>query len=228
MRRNYISPEYSKTNVYGTFNMLEEGNFFSGKMLEIEDNISIINEDIIWYQRSNGEQLDFTIESSLDSVFYSSSISKEKNHRLIVDEKQSDFQLNQNTKWILDISLSDILSDYIFANLKKWRTFEGLKNDYTLEKDVNVSILKYISNNILNRYKLIKIDLFIDYKDLRSDNLIKFKNIWNNNLSQINLFTKIETITDFNEKNIKVLFEQQKSSSGFNFEYFYNVYFQKI
>jgi hypothetical protein len=228
MRRNYISSEYTKTNVYGTFNMLEESNFFSGKMLEIEDNISIINEDIIWYQRLNGEQLDFTTESSLNSIVYSSSLSKQKNHKLILDEKQSDFQLNRNTKWILDISLSNILSDYIFANLKRWRTFEGLKNDYTLEKDVNIAMLKYISSNVLTRYRFTKIELFIDYKDLRSDNLLKLKNTWNNNLNRNNLFNKIETITDFDEKNIKVLFEQQKSSSDFNFEYFFNVYFQKI
>jgi hypothetical protein len=228
MRRNYISSEYTKTNVYGTFNMLEESNFFSGKMLEIEDNVSIINEDIIWYQRLNGEQLDFTTESSLNSIVYSSSLSKQKNHKLILDEKQSDFQLNRNTKWILDIPLSTILSEYIFANLKRWRTFEGLKTDYTLEKDVNIAMLKYISSNVLTRYRFTKIELFIDYKDLRSDNLLKLKNTWNNNLNRNNLFNKIETITDFDEKNIKVLFEQQKSSSDFNFEYFFNVYFQKI
>jgi hypothetical protein len=228
MRRNYISSEYTKTNVYGTFNMLEESNFFSGKMLEIEDNVSIINEDIIWYQRLNGEQLDFTTESSLNSIVYSSSLSKQKNHKLILDEKQSDFQLNRNTKWILDIPLSTILSEYIFANLKRWRTFEGLKTDYTLEKDVNIAMLKYISSNVLTRYRFTKIELFIHYKDLRSDNLLKLKNTWNNNLNRNNLFNKIETITDFDEKNIKVLFEQQKSSSDFNFEYFFNVYFQKI
>jgi hypothetical protein len=228
MRRNYISPEYTKSDVYGTFNMLEESNFFSGKMLEIEDNISIINEDIIWYQRLNGEQLDFTTESSIDSIVYSSSISKQKNHKLILDEKQSDFQLNKNTKWILDISLSKILSEYIFANLKKWRTFEGLKNEYTLEKDVNVSMLRYISNNILTKYRFIKVEFFINYRDLRSDNLLKLQNNWNNNLNIDNLFTKFETITDFDEKNISILFEQQKPSSDFNFEYFYNVYFKKI
>lgn len=228
MRRNYISTEYTKSNVYGTFNMIEESNFFSGKMLEIEDNISIINEDIIWYQRLNGEQLDFSTESSLDSIIYSSSISKQKNHTLVIDERQSDFQLNKNTKWILDISLVDILSEYIFANLKRWRTFEGLKSEYTLEKDVNIAILKYISSNVLDRYRFTKIELFIDYKDLRSDNLLKFKNSWNNNINKNNFFNKIETITDFDEKNIRVLFEQQKPSSDFNFEYFYNVYFQKI
>jgi hypothetical protein len=228
MRRSYISPEYNKYEVFGTFNMMEESNFFSGKMLEIEDFISIINEDIIWYQKLDGEQLDFNTESLLDSIIYSSSLSKFNNHKIYLDPKQSDFQLNRNCKWILDISLENILSEYVFANLKRWRTFEGVKAEYTLEKDINIAILKYISNNVLSRYKFSKIDFFIDYKDLRDDDNLKFKNNWNNNIDTKNLFNKIETITDFNEKWIKIIFEQQKISSEFNFDYYFNIYFQKI
>jgi hypothetical protein len=47
MRRTYISPEYQKRAVYGTLNMVEESTFFGAKMLEIEDTISIDNQDII-------------------------------------------------------------------------------------------------------------------------------------------------------------------------------------
>jgi hypothetical protein len=228
MRRSYISPEFVESKVYGTFNMVEESNFFSGKMLEVEDFLSIINEDIIWYQRLNGEQLDFNIESSLDSYIYSSSLSKESNHKLEIDERQSAFQLNKNTKWVLDINLNNILTEYIFANMKRWRSFEGVRNEYTLENDVDVALSKYIQNNVVNRYKFSKIELFIDYKDLRGQNLLKFKNSWNNSLTYDKKFNKIETITKFDLSKITVLFEQQKSSSDFNFDYYYNVFFEKI
>ena len=77
MRRNYISPEYQTKSVQGTLNMLEESTFFGAKMLEIEDSISIDNLDIIYYQTLVGEQLDYSIESSLDSYIYSSSLDKE-------------------------------------------------------------------------------------------------------------------------------------------------------
>jgi len=61
MRRDYISPEYKSVRVYGTFNMLEESNFFGSKMLEIEDSIIISNQEIIYYQNENGEQIDYSI-----------------------------------------------------------------------------------------------------------------------------------------------------------------------
>lgn len=227
MRRNYISPEFKKEKVFGTFNMLEESNFFSSKMLQIDDLISVTNEDIIWYQRENGEQIDFNIESSMDSYVYSSSLSKKKNHTLKKSENQSDFQINKNTKWQLSIDLKSILLENIFANLKRWRTFEGVRNDYLIEKDVDILIKKYIEKNILPKYSFIKIDLFIKYRDLREFNLLKFNNSWNNNLTNEFIFNKIETNTDFDEKKIKVFFEQIKSSSDFNFEYYYNVFFKK-
>lgn len=227
MRRNYISPEFKKEKVFGTFNMLEESNFFSSKMLQIDDLISVTNEDIIWYQRENGEQIDFNIESSMGSYVYSSSLSKKKNHTLKKAENQSDFQINKNTKWELSINLNSILLENIFANLKRWRTFEGVRNDYLIEKDVDILMKKYIEKNILPKYSFIKIDLFIKYRDLREFNLLKFNNNWNNNLTNEFIFNKIETNTDFDENKIKVFFEQIKSSSDFNFEYYYNVFFKK-
>lgn len=227
MRRNYISPEFIKKKVFGTFNMLEESNFFSSKMLQIDDLISIKNEDIIWYQRENSEQIDFNIESSMDSYVYSSSLTKQKNHSLKIADNQSDFQLNKNTKWELSIRLKSILLEHIFVNLKRWRTFEGVKNEYLIEKDIDIAIRKYIENNILPKYNFIKIDFFIKYRDLREFNLLKFDNYWNNNLTNDFIFNKIETNTDFNEESIKVIFEQIKPSSDYNFEYYYNIFFKK-
>jgi hypothetical protein len=50
MRRSYISPEFDHNDVYGTFNMIEESNFFGSKMLEIEDSIYIDVQNLIYYQ----------------------------------------------------------------------------------------------------------------------------------------------------------------------------------
>ena len=106
MRRTYISPEFHNNKVWGTYNMVEESNFFSAKMLEIEDSIKISNDDIIYYQKLNGEQLDIIVESSLDSIVFSSSSSKKSNHTLQIDESQPKYQLEKDTKWILNIDLS--------------------------------------------------------------------------------------------------------------------------
>ena len=120
MRRTYISPEFKYEKVYGTFNMLEQSSFFGSKMLEIEDSITIGQQSILYYQTSNKEQLDASVENSLPSIVYNSSDDKLANHTLLKDEAQSAYELDNNTKWILDINLNNILSNYIFATLKQY------------------------------------------------------------------------------------------------------------
>ena len=153
MRRTYISPEFENNEVYGTFNMLEESNFFGAKMLEIEDKITISNENIIYYQITNGEQSDLETEMTLDSYIYSSSDDKLVNHTLILDPTQTKNNLENNTKWILNVSLDKILSNFLYAEMKRWRTFEGIKSDMTIYNDINVALKNYISLNVVNRYK---------------------------------------------------------------------------
>ena len=229
MRRTYISSEYSNTKTYGTFNMVEESNYFGSKMLEIEDNIYIENQNIIYYQRPSGEQINLSAETSIDSPVYSASSDKEKNHSLKIDESQTNYQKENNTKWIMDIKINDVLSNFLFANLKRYRTFEGMKTSLTRSNDVNTTIREYINKNVSNRYKLSKIDLYIKYKDLRSQNVLRFKNTWNSTIGiDSNKFQKIQTETAFDGSNIKLLFNQEQPSTQYSFEYYFNILFEKI
>ena len=229
MRRTYISSEYSNTKTYGTFNMIEESNYFGSKMLEIEDNIYIENQNIIYYQRPSGEQINLSAETSIDSPVYSASSDKEKNHSLKIDESQTNYQKENNTKWIMDIKPNDVLSNFLFANLKRYRTFEGMKTSLTRANDVNTTIREYINKNVSNRYKLSKIDLYIKYKDLRSQNVLRFKNTWNSTIGiDSNKFQKIQTETAFDGSNIKLLFNQEQPSTQYSFEYYFNILFEKI
>lgn len=226
MRRTYISPEYYSNSVYGSFNMLEESNFFGSKMLEIEDSISIENDDIIYYQKLNNEQIDFSLESSLESYIYSSSIDKKSNHLLSIDESQSSYQLDKNTKWILVINWKKILENYLFANIKKSRTFEGIKNEMVISDDVNIAIRKYINLNVLNRYRYKSVELYVDYKDMRSNSTLKYQNEWNDNITKDKLLPR--TQVDILDENIKLSFNQEKYSSEYNFSYYFNIIFEKI
>ena len=229
MRRSYISPEFDHNNLYGTFNMVEESNFFGAKMLEIEDYIYISTQNIIYYQNSNGEQIDLSSESILDSKVYSSSDSKKTYHKLILDETQSTYTKDNSTRWIMNIGLSSILSDFLYAELKKYRTFEGIKNNMTLNNDVNSSLKNYISTNVLNRYKLSRIELFLEYKDLRSNNLLKLNNTWDYlSYKAENQLTKFETETQYDGSNIRVMFNQERPSTLYNFSYYFNILFEKI
>ncbi len=229
MRRTYISSEFVNSKINGTFNMVEESNFFGAKMLDVEDSIYIENQNIIYYQQASGEQIDLAIESSLPSYVYSSSSDKESNHKLTLDDSQTSFQKNGNTKWILDIDLKTILENYLFATLKRFRTFEGIENNQTITSDINSSVQKYITSNVTNRYKFKKIDLYIRYKDLRSQNVLRYKNIWSSSvISESNKYNKFQTDLAYDDSKIKIYFNQEKTSSEYTFEYFFNILFEKI
>jgi hypothetical protein len=229
MRRSYISPEYTESSIYGTFNMVEESNFFGAKMLEVEDNINISNQNIIYYQKSTGEQADISIESSLTSQVYSASDNMKLYQTLVLDPTQLNYQKDGNTKWVLTVDLKDILTDYLFAIMKRYRTFEGISNNLTRTNDVNTAIKQYISSNVLNRYKFNKLDLYVSYKDLMQQNVLRYKNTWNPNIvSDANLLKKAQKDLSFDESELKIYFSQEKSSSQYNFEYYFNILFEKI
>lgn len=229
MRRSYMSPEYIQTPINGTFNMVEESNFFAAKMLEVEDSIYVSNQNIIYYQRSTGEQIDLAIESSLKTQVYIASDSMYSYQKIYIDESQLDYQKESNTKWIIDVNLKSILSDYLFATLKRYRTFEGIFNNMTKTNDINTSIRDYISSNVMNRYKFSKIDLYISYKDLRSQNVLKYKNTWNQSIiSESNILKKKQVDLSFDDSNLKILFTQEKPSNLYNFDYYFNILFEKI
>ena len=229
MRRSYISPEFDKNEVYGTYNMAEESNFFGAKMLEIEDSILIEGQSLIYYQRENGEQTDYNTETTLESTVYSAPDGKEINHMLGIDQTQTNYNLENNTKWILDVNIKDILYGYIFASLKKYRTFEGLRTEMNIYNDVNTALASYIDQNVMNRYKFSSMDLYLSYTDLRSQNALRYKNIWTPDVYRPEYkFTKFQTVTQFDGSAIKLLFSQEKPSSAYRFSYYFNILFEKI
>jgi hypothetical protein len=230
MRRSYISPEFDHKEVYGTYNMVEESNFFGAKMLEIEDSILIDNQNIIYYQRPNGEQLDLSVESTLQTNVYSSLSDKGINHQLIIDEAQTDYTKENLTTWILEIDLKKIISNYIYAELKRHRTFEGIRTKMTSANDVNSALKNYINNNVVNRYKLSRIDLYLEYTDLRGRDILRYENVWNPEIAADiqNKTTKFQSEIYSDESFTKITFNQEMSSSLYSFEYFFNLYFEKL
>jgi hypothetical protein len=229
MRRSYISPEYTESSIYGTFNMIEESNFFSAKMLEVEETINISNQNIIYYQKSTGEQIDISIESSLPSQVYSASDNMKTRQSIIMDPTQLGYQKEGNTKWVITVDLKNILVDYLFAVMKRYRTFEGISNNLTRTNDVNTAIRQYITSNVLNRYKFSKLDLYISYKDLMQQNVLRYKNSWNANaVSDAHLLKKAQKDLSFDESELKIYFSQERLSSQFNFDYYFNILFEKI
>lgn len=228
MKRSYISPEYSSNVVNGSFNMVEESNFFSAKMLEIDEEIIINNIDILWHQSQNKEQIDLSVESTSLPYLYSPSEDKQKNLSLTINTSETPTGLqSKNTRWVFEINLREILTNYLYATFKKYRTFEGVKNSQTIYNDVDVAIISYIKKNVLNRYRYKKIDLYLAYRSISEENMLKYKNNWNINLSEDTLIENYQTVLNEDESIIKLLF-LQLNSSEYIFDYYYNIQFERI
>lgn len=229
MRRTYISPEYKYNNVYGTFNMKESVNYYGSKMLEIEDFIYIDTINIVYYENVNGEQINLTSENILESHLYSSTESKGKYHTIIKDPSQSEYQLNNSTNWIIEIDLKNILLDYIFSQMKKMRTFNGIKNNMVTYKDVNTALKNYIILNTIDRYKLTKIDFYVSYNDLRNNQILKHGVKFDESIyNPLNKTIKFQTETEWDNTSIKLVYNQEKPASLYNFNYYFNLFFEKI
>ena len=229
MRRSYISPEFESREVYGTYNMVEESNFFGAKMLEIEDSILVGNQDIIYYQMPNGEQIDLSVENDLPSYVYSSSIDKQKNHILSLDPVQTEYTRENLTTWNIDINLKGILANYVFAELKRYRTFEGIRTNMNYYNDVNTAINNYINYNVIDRYKISGIDLYVYYKELSTKSLLRYANTWNPNVvAPSNRLGKFRSEISEDGAYTKITFSQERPSSLYAYEYFFNISFEKL
>lgn len=226
MRLTHISPEYQYTRANGTLSMVEKKSFFSSKLIKFDDSIYIKNQNIIYYENSNNEQLNLDIEKLSPALIYNADIDKETNSSLIINPAQT--QLGGNTSWILNINYGKIMYNYLFAKLKSYRTFEGVTNGITYNNNVDAAIRDYIQNNLASRYEFFKVDLYLTYNDLTEGGL-QYQNNWDKKIQLDNNGTnKFQTKTDTTNMKIDVIFNQSKNSTDYSFNYYYNLFFRKI
>jgi hypothetical protein len=226
MRRTYISPEFNETPVNGTFNAQEQSNFFSSALIKIQNELSIDNIDIVWYESITGEQLQLLVEATGDPIFYSPSDDKLKNHKLYKDQNQSNSQKNSNTKWIIEVSAIEILKNYLFSTLKKSRTIEGLRNSATIYNDVDLFLKEYIEKNILDKYAFSQTVLYFREKEIIRDQTLKSENNWNTSIrEQSNILKNVETVID--REKLFIIFNQ-RDINKYSFDYYYDLKFKRI
>jgi len=228
MRRNYISPEYKKTKVEGTLNMSEQRGILGSKMMDIEDSVILDNRDIVYYQNIINEQMDLIQEFLLAPVIYSISDDKEAKHTLRIDESQSNFEKQKNTKWIIEIKVQEVLINYIFARIKEARAFQGIKNTSTKFNNIDTAIKNYITSNILSRYDLDSITLYIKYNKLQSSGFYRYQNIWNTDIAtENNIHSKIEVELNFDKTKLIGRFTQEQPATDVNFDYYFDINYLK-
>ncbi len=227
MRTTHISPEFIYQEANGTLSMLEKKSFLGSKLIKFADSISILNQNIIYYENTDNEQLNINSEILLPPIIYNT-INDKGNYTPTLNNTQPTSQLNNNTSWILFIDLKSLVINYLFATLKSYRTFEGIQNNMTKSNSINSAIDDYIIQNLLSRYQFDHIDLFINYNNLNNNGL-RFQNNFDSTIeNNINLTKAYTSKTDLVNLNITLTFNQTQPSTLYSFNYYYNVYFIKI
>jgi hypothetical protein len=97
----------------------------------------------------------------------------------------------------------------------------------TIYNDVDIALNEYIKNNVINRYRFSQIEIFIEYKELLTNDILRYKNIWNPNISKDSKLDKFQLIQVIPDSLLSIRFEQRPSSQ-FAFEYYFNILFDKI
>jgi hypothetical protein len=236
MKENLILRQYETQSVNGTFEMKEFRWFFGSKMMEIEDMIIIDDTTIQYSEMSNGFQY-YESESQVRESYSTPNLNQLKidNHRIYMPP-QSNIQKQKNTLWNLDIDMRTIIRNYLFYKIKEIRTFKGISQENILNKNINQSIKNYIDENILDRYRYKNIDLYVKYNNIeesqnvRSSNKLQFDVNFNTLVKKSsNLIVNYTTEQDSqNINNLKIKYNQVKPSETNNFDYYFDLFFEKI
>lgn len=257
MRKSFLTREYASIGISGTLNMKEMRNFFSSKILEIEDEIIVDENNIIWQENEN-----MTQGIGIDNInrILNSYDLKNDNHTIRIQPNQTDQQKREFTRWEFTFNIREIVTQYLFAQLKKNRTFAGIPNDKTFDNSVDQAILQYINDNVYPRIEFSRIDLYIEYFTLSepipglfTDNnepVIalqfdpKFRqeiitptplsgettDQYNDRVTDLrkNLLVKnFQLNTDPQQDLATLIYKQTENSLNFKFDYYFNVVWNK-
>ena len=247
MKDSLMLKKYKVESVSGSYNLTEEKTFFGTKIMDIEDSISITDKSIQYYEldivgtlleeANNGyqyQELNKTIE--IVRIFDVVDI-KNNNHKIKKTLQDVQSEIN-NTHWEITIDIKSILRQYLFGKIKEMRTFKSMMNTTFINKNINNSIYNYIDKNILDRYELDKIELYVKYIDIKNNviysNLAikQYDPLFNQSIELDkylvrNTNLKLDLYLD-KLAPIIVDYYQTKSSSEYKFDYYYNIFFKKI
>jgi len=250
MKKSFITKEYSQEAKAGTFSMLEKRNFFGGKILEIDDIMNVNQNDITWIEASDNTQ-GVNIDNKTQTLNTSSL--KGDEHTLRIYPKQSTSEINQFTTWELVINIENIIKSWIFAQLKKFKTFSGIRNDETKSGEIDSAIKHYIELNIIPRIEFATVYLYIRYFrigeiDNTTQVALKFDTKYTEFtiipppksgetteelLLRSEIFKESIQATNFNlnvgvfGKQATILYKQTKTSENYKFDYYFDVVYRK-
>lgn len=238
MKNDLIITRFKTENTHGTRTHHEMRTFFGSKMMEIEDYITVDDSTIQYSEmydvlnpNNNGYQYYEDVDL-LEKIYLVNLFNVKLEHHSINLLPQSDIDMENNTNWLLTINYEDILMDYIFYKIKESRSFKSIKYTDVLSENINNYIRNYIRTNILNRYEIDKIDLYVKYislsdGDININPLIQFNPLFDKNVKdEKHLVKNVNSLNDGRTLNIN--YKQIKKSSEYKFDYYFDINFIKI
>lgn len=250
MKKTFITEEYSSEATPGTINMKELRNFFSSKILKLDTIITIDNNDVIWTEASDNTQ-----GLGVDNVnqVLNTSTLKSDNHTVVIYPNQSATDKLEFTTWLFTFNIRDMISQYIFAQLKKSGVFSGISNENTKNNSINSAILDYITYNIFPRISFSTINFYVKYYPISEpeddgtialmydvrfrDDLIKPSPLPNETTAEYNTrqaqyeqslqTTNFQLTTDAPQNTATLLYKQIYSSTSYKFDYYFDIVYQK-
>lgn len=254
MKENLILKQFTKENVNGTFNLLEEETFFGSKVMEIEDDIIINDKSVQYFQyfytpitsddvtgqtlaKNNGYQY-FELSQFVEDLFILDVVDLKLNNHTIIKTQQNEIDEKNNTKWLINIDIKNTLKEYLFSKIKERRTFKSLKYTNFLNNNINESVYNYIIQNLLDRYEFNYIDFYIKYTNITSNTIysnLTLKQYDPQFDSSIELLDNRVTNVNVEINNyidslapVKINYFQTKPSTEYKFDYYFNIHFRKI
>lgn len=233
--------KFSTNTVPGTMNQKELRTFFGGKVMYLEDIISItddtINFSCVINDYNNGYQyFDVTTIPDDWETYFSENLTdlKSNNQTISLMSQNSDIMLN-NTKWQIVINGSSILRDYLYFRLKEQRVFKMINANELYSNDITNAIYDYINKNIFSRYRLEKVTFYVKYYNMQQQNIYSNIKLQYNPKFNVDVYDSNNLINaniigfdPYKFDSIILQYNQTKSSSQYSFDYYFDLTFSKI
>lgn len=162
MRKTYLTQEYSRESVSGFMNTFEQRMFNASKVLYTPYTINIDNTDISYSMTDGGvndstQNLDIEVSRSFNSE------NKLINNSIVLKDSSTTFY-----SYELKINIKNLFNEYLYANIMNKRIFQNIYNTQTIS-GVKDMIYNYISDNVINRYRFVNINLYIEYYNIGNE-----------------------------------------------------------
>lgn len=216
--------------------------FFGSALMDIEDEI-LVGDGTIQYAHivdpvefsdTDGFQYPQYVPDETIVLLDLSDLKSQYSSISMATQNQTD--LYNNTRWILDVDVKSILTEYLFARVKESRAFMCIRPEDTLRRSVNTFVREYIDTNLVGRFGLKEVTLYVRYKNIVGGS-VSSTTLRYNPLFDRTVLTTGDRVSNVNVvdrrdgpsvDSVRILYSQTKKSTVYTFDYYFNLSFYRV